>query len=243
MANEQQNSRVMSIVHEIGRQGLNAMFPKEFEYYAMALELADSRGQSLDYFMFPVMPESFDEQQPSLERVRKTASGVSVLSTNSFVPRNITINGNFGRSFKFLVGRDLFDFKAVSFSFKPIVNFAVDNLPIPVYHNQIKTGYGCYKVLESMIDSARTRDQYGMPKQLFFYNMALGNSYVVRPIVLMPKQSMDKNMIWQYMLQMTAVAPISAVRNQTESRAKALVVDTVQKAATNLLNVAKSNIL
>ena len=77
----------------------------------------------------------------------------------------------------------------------------------------IKTGYGVLKMLQSMVDKSSGVDDQGRPFKLFFYNMALGESYqvVVPPNGIRYSQDVSKNMIWYYDLRFTIVAPLEAV--------------------------------
>ena len=56
-------------------------------------------------------------------------------------------------------------------------------------------------------------DELGFPMKLYFYNMALGESYLVTipPRGVTFSQNVSKNMIWEYSLEMTGIAPLEAV--------------------------------
>ena len=41
----------------LGAAGAHALFPNDIEYYALTLELVDSKGFTVDSLFFPVMPK------------------------------------------------------------------------------------------------------------------------------------------------------------------------------------------
>lgn len=67
-------------------------------------------------------------------------------------------------------------------------------------------------------------DKDGLPFRLYFYNMALGESYlvVVPPTGLVLNQSLQRNMIWEYSLTMTAIAPLEAVAGEQKAKQHSL---------------------
>jgi hypothetical protein len=196
----------LGVLTSIGKVGLNIIYPKEFELYLCALELTDENYNTLKYFVFPVMPTNMDETQTTTSNIKKTLGGVVVLNTPSFTPRDITIAGTFGRKFRVLLGDDMMDF-ASSFT-------AADGGLSPssvlggvgqIFDERIKTGYGCLKILEEIINSANIVDNIGS-RRLIFHNPALGNSYLIKPTSLKLSQSQETNMIWSYSLSMKAIA-------------------------------------
>jgi hypothetical protein len=97
-------------------------------------------------------------------------------------------------------------------SFKSVVNF---------FDDQVKTGYGCLKKLEeilknsnkSVIDPETGKEIF---YQLIFYNFALGNSYLVELKHFTANQDQQSNMIWNYNLQLIAIAPIEALYSKAK---------------------------
>lgn len=226
------------LLEEIGKTALNIRYPKEFELYLCALELTDQDGQTLKYFIFPIMPSGISETKPQLTNIKKTLAGVTVLSSPTFMPTDITLNGNFGRKFKVLLGTDLQDFAS---------SFTVNNQITPnsilsgvgdFFDNRIKTGYGCIKILEEIIQQSNQIDSGGA-KRLIFYNQALGNSYLVKATSLTFNQSQETNMIWNYNLQLRSIAPLEAIKTPKEIQDQNFKLDTTgfaQKQVNNLVN-------
>lgn len=205
---------------EVGKAALNMRYPKEFEYYVCAFELVDAHNSTLRYFIFPVMPSSIDESQPRITNIKKTAGGIVALSNTTFAPVDITLSGNFGRKFRILLGATYTDFIS---SFKTgkgkfTANSFIDGLKA-VYDDRIKTGYGCLKVLEEIINEADKVDKSG-PRKLIFYNLAFGNSYIVKPITFKISMNQDMNMIHSYHLTMKAIAPMTAVSGSVDTAKK-----------------------
>ena len=177
---------------------LHVLFPEDFEFYNMALELVNNKtGIVTDRFIFPVMPDNVNIVNTKITNIRKTAQGVSVLNNNSFIPIDIRIDGTFGRKFKLTVGSyELPDPSLVTSGMIPSVPFAAS----------VKTGYGALKQLERLYEkSTRTRD--GKTNTLILYNMAYNQQYVVKPMSLQSNQGVSENMIWRYTLSLQAVAP------------------------------------
>jgi hypothetical protein len=211
-----------ALLSTIGKAALNAKYPKEFELYVIALELTDENFNTLRYFVFPVNPSSIEENKPKLTNVKKTLAGVTVLSTTTFIPTDITLSGNFGRKFKVLLGSTYEDFIA---SFKIftqknpngiITSDSLQNGVVQIFDERVKTGYGCTKILEEIVTLADTVDEFGGIRKLIFHNPALGNSYLVKPINLRLNQNEQTNMIWNYSLQLKSIAPLESLRTKEE---------------------------
>lgn len=196
-----------SLLGGIGRSILNAKFPNEFELYMCALELIDQDGLTLRYFIFPVMPSSIEETQPQITNIKKTLAGVTVLSNPTFVPGDISLSGSFGRKFRALLGNTYLDLTS---SFKVNANKAV-------FDARLKTGYGCCKVLEEIISESKVVDEKGI-RRLIFYNPALGNSYLVKPMSLKFSMSQESNMIWNYSLPLKTIAPLESFKSASEMK-------------------------
>lgn len=232
------------LVERLGKATLNVKYPDEFELYVIALELVDSKSTTLEYFIFPVMPNSIDENQPYINNIKKTQSGVSIMSSNNFNPVDINISGSFGRKFRVLLGTDYKDFvssfksesgKITKSSFKKGVKDFFDK--------RVKTGYGCYKVLEDIIKQSGQLDSYGGVKTLIFHNLALGNSYIVKPLSLRPSQTQESNMIWNYTLNMKGVADLkslSSAKDLQEQRKRLVISGFTQSRVDGLLNTLTS---
>jgi hypothetical protein len=219
------NRRYEDLRETLGKAGTNALFPREFEYYLISLELVNSRGFTEDFFTFPVTPNSIKEMTPYLTNIRKTNTGVTVTKTDSFVPRDISISGNFGRQFKTIVNRNLVSFTGIALTAVTgglqglVSNFKSQSgaeIVSSVFNREIKTGFGCLKVLETILRRSQERDPYGLPYRLLFYNPALGNNYIVEPINFSQNQQMENNAIWNYNLDLKAVAPLEQIADLNE---------------------------
>ena len=145
--------RFRELLLQSGRSTVNALFPEEFEAYIMTLELVDSQGKIADYFSFPVLPNDITKTEPELTNIKKSAGGVTSFTTNTFTPQDITINGNFGRAFKMLVGREVINFNAFGASVQSLSK-TIEN-PFDI---KIKTGFGCTKLLQSIVTKSNKLD-------------------------------------------------------------------------------------
>lgn len=210
----------------IGRAGLHALLPDEFEYYAMSLELVDSQGGLELVFNFPVMPNSYSEMRNSLVNVKKTGSGIVSLGNNSFSPVNISIQGTFGRKLRILVQES-------SNSSTEDKGKLTDKNVIPGFDLTIKSGFGMTKLLEKINIESQQLDSYGKPRLLFLYNPALNHNYLVEIISMTQNQSLESNMIWNYTMELKALAPAEKITffnandNQKKRLQKLLAVSLV----------------
>jgi hypothetical protein len=236
-----------NLAGSIGKTGLNALYPNEFEVYLVSLELTDSSDNTIDYFTFPVTPSNISRTYLNNTNIKKTAGGISVLKTDAFIPQDISISGDFGRSFKVLVNASNFvnSFKAFAFSIKNGVN-ALDDLKTQTptfikntFNEIVKTGYGATKILESIVVKSQGKDGQGKPFRLYFYNPTLSESYLceVAPNGFVLNQSREKNMIWSYNLNLKLLAPISSLKSKnTKSLSHLLSKTNVQKGVTDFAN-------
>ncbi len=245
--------RYIETVANVGRSAMNALYPYDIEVYIMALELTDSTGNTIDYFSFPIMPNSITKTEPKRTNIKKTVNGVTVLSSNSFVPEEISIKGDFGRTFKILLSPKEPATSAVAFSTnKGVYDLTSTNnsqsslvFKAPFFNVGVKTGYGAFRILKAIINKANGIDNLGRPFNLFFYNLALGESYLVAvsPSGFIGTQSLDKNMIWSYSLSLTTLAPIESIKNELRQNSliRVLGVNAVQQGinavANNLVDV------
>lgn len=204
----------------VGRAGLSGLFPRDFEYYLVALELTTFDGDTIDFFSFPIMPSQMSKTETTKTSIYPTLGGITIINSDAYTPRDITISGDFGRAIKLMVGNygDQFvSFKGVKFSntqgiyYSDEVDAALAN-KVPDFNGTIKTGFGCIKILQSIIDRATGHDN-GKPFRLYFYNLALGESYLVVPTKtpLTLNQNENKNTIWSYTLNLTIIAPLDRI--------------------------------
>ena len=179
---------VMNMAKSIGGQALASLYPNDFEWYMVALELADSDDNTIDYLTFPIMPDSISKTEPTRTNIKKSMAGVTVLSTPSYSPQEINIKGSFGRQFKILINP------------KPDVSINSSSKSVSA---------GKYHLFDITKKS-------GSISGLAFSNMALGESYLVAipPSGVQFSQDLSKNMIWNYNLTLIALAPLEAVSNK-----------------------------
>jgi len=226
-------------VGQIGRAALHALFPNDIEYYFLAIELVDSNGNSVDYFAWPILPDEIRQTDQEITRVGKTIGGVSVLKNTTFVPKMISMRGDFGRRFKIILGGNPLEFggfrlsqQSGKFSITP-PNFLQN--PIPQFSSFAKNGYGCIKVLQSIKDKSKQLDENGKPFSVYLYNPILGNNYQVEFTNFTHMQDKNNyNMIPAYSMQLTAVAPLDSVLSRVAnltSTVKNLAISNLQKGA------------
>jgi hypothetical protein len=162
------------------------------------------------------------------------------LTSTAFTPQDINLRGNFGRGFKILLGgKEILNGTAFSVSTKNGVfgsnafNAGVSTIQ-PQFSSLVKTGYGATKLLQSIIQKSDGSDSKG-PFKLYFYNFALGESYlVVAPskALTLSQDDQNSNMIWNYDLSLTIIAPLESVTaaKQLSSLSKLLVLNVVQNS-------------
>lgn len=64
-------------------------------------------------------------------------------------------------------------------TFKKTKQFAKGKITTQTFDTNIKTGYGSFRILANIIEESKYIDN-SKPRTLIFYNLALGESYVVR---------------------------------------------------------------
>lgn len=219
---------VMNMAKSIGGQALASLYPNDFEWYMVALELADSNDNTIDYLTFPIMPDSISKTEPTRTNIKKSMAGVTVLSTPSYSPQEINIKGSFGRQFKILINPKpstknnaaSMSTNAGKYSLLDIKkkDSSISGLAFSSFNMNVKTGYGVMKILQAMISKSVGLDESGKPLRLYFYNMALGESYLVSipPSGVQFSQDLSKNMVWNYNMTMIALAPLEAVSNKND---------------------------
>lgn len=215
-------NQAISLATQLGLQTLSSIFPYDFEWYMVALELTDSEDNTIDYLAFPIQPDSITKSEPTRTNIKKSMSGVTVLSSDAFVPQDITIRGSFGRQFKLLLNIKTITKGSLAESYSTVsgvyslqqtkgktasINFGNFNV-------SAKNGYGLTKILQAIVNKSTGLDDKGKPFKLYFYNMALGESYLVAipPSGAQFTQDLSKNMVWSYSLTMKTLAPLDAVK-------------------------------
>ena len=171
-----------------GKAKLAQNFPRDFELYMCALELVDPDGEQVDYFLFPVNPKNINKNETEATSIQFAFSGISIFNKDGFTPNDLTISGDFGRAFKFVELNKESAVRGINYSISEGYysssdvnlgkNFITKVSEIPF---GIKTGFGCIKILQSIINKAKSHDGNGRTFRLYFYNPALGESYLVVP--------------------------------------------------------------
>lgn len=187
---------------------MSSLYQVDFEAYMITLELTDSKGVTLDYFTFPIMPNELSIREDIPVKIENTFGGVNSISSNVFSPKEINLSGSFGRQFRLLFRNKL----SIPLSSKAIQerDYGVNGIKRKQLElsNNLKTGFGCIKVLQSIVNRAVEVDQYDECNKLYMYNMAYGESYVVKPISFRGHQNVSNSGIWQYDLSLRATCPL-----------------------------------
>lgn len=215
-------NEAMSLAKSVGLQAIATMMPHEFEWYMIALELATADNRTIDYLTFPIMPNSLSKVEQNRTSIKKSMSGVTVLQNSALPLGEIVLQGNFGRGFKNLVGINndvsagalAYSMKAGKYDLYSLQEGSNNKIPkVRIFNTAVKTGYGVIKMLQAILSKSVGHDNQGRPFRLFFYNMAFGESYqvVVPSNGMRFYQDISNNMIWNYDLRLTVVAPLDAV--------------------------------
>lgn len=231
--------RIIDITDNGGKALANSIFPNEFEYYAVTLELVDSEDQTVDFLTFPVTPNAIDYSYNSIVNVKKNMGGVTAIDSSTFVPSKYNMSGSFGRNLKILVGRDVTHQDSTQQG-----NFGIDTalqITSSILNSKIKSGYGTIKVLEAIVKKSSQLDAYNRPHRLYLYNPALGHSFLVKVMSWRANQDYNSsNMVWQYDLQMITILPLESVSQENEnSLASLTVMPFLQRGANHLFNTVK----
>ena len=226
---------VISVVDTLGRAALHAMAPDNFEYYMCSLELLDSSKSTKGFMTFAVMPNNILETKTEIATINKTNRGVVTTFNSSFVPRDISIQGTFGRKLRLIIGA-----KEPSNGDKTWFGnlMSSGNLGFNIMGGNVlvKTGYGLTKMLKKIVDTAYTLDENGKPHTLIWTNYALNTSYVVEILQSSYSQTYENNMLWYYNLEMKAVAPASAIKYENFGGfMKKISANSIGNAIKNLL--------
>ena len=220
------------------RSVLASNFPSEFEVYICSLELMGTNeiigDYTIKYFSFPVMPKQMSQVEPQINNIKKTYGGLVSLNSNTFVPKDIQIQGDFGRSLKILFGDITETFNSIDIGV--LESLDLDKKCLTKY---VKTGYGSIKVLQAICEEAKKTDN-GKQRKLFFHNPALGHSYLVKVNSITISQSLSSNMIWQYNLSMKALCNTDDIEGVKTGLTKSLAIGSMQNGA-NALASSVSN--
>lgn len=234
-------NKIKSLGYSAASSLMSSLYPKEFECYMISFELCNYAGETIDFFSFPVLPTEINIQEQFPVNIKNTFGGVSVLSTDIYNPKTITISGNFGRNFKLLNRGDLKFFKAIEWERR--YNEQSDQYTYKELSTTVKTGFGCLKVLESILNRSYAVDyDYGMSNKLYFYNLAYGESYLVKAISWTPSQDLSSNAIWKYNLVLQTICPIYLDKQGSKKVKKVYLSNRVQTKMNTLFTGVESTI-
>jgi hypothetical protein len=224
--------KVTPLLTTVGQSGLNALYPNDFELYIISFELVDFDGNTMEFLALPIMPSNITISEPEMTNIKKTNNGVVSLKSESFVPKDITLTGNFGRNLKVLFREKLVDFTSFSSGLNMLSN-EFDSATI-------KTGYGTTKILQKLLEGSKSSNLSGQPNRLYFYNFAFNENYVVECSEKSFTQSRDaSNMIWNYNISLKAVAPITSKTVDAKSLINILSTNALQRGVNTLASKIK----
>lgn len=193
---------------DVGRAGLHVLGPDNFEYYMCSFSLRNRNMEEVAYMSFPVMPNNIMESQQAVASITKTNNGIVTQFNSSFNPKDISIQGTFGRKLRLILGNKEFVPQAAA-GFAMAQKFFNGNIGInggiAGTDILIKTGFGLTKMMQRILDAAYSGDEDG-PYIIVFTNYAFNTSYVVEPLQRSFSQSTENNMLWYYNVEMKAVA-------------------------------------
>jgi len=231
-------------VNSLGRSGLNIAFPNEFELYVCAFELVNTKRETISYFIFPIMPTSISERIPQINTIKRTNNGITTLTSPGYVPTSISLQGNFGRKFKFILNGQSGTEFAASFTTKNSFfrgNKNIDVLSIATgvadaFDKNVKSGYGLTKILESIIESSKLVDEDGNGYTLIFHNLAFDRVQIVKVEDFTINMDQSSNMMWNYNLQMTTLGDARNYYAETKGMKSLKGSSFSQKAIGNVLD-------
>ena len=228
------NRKTNELYQGIGRALMHQLYPNDFEYYMIALELVDGAGGTIDYFAFPVLPSAITKSENKRINIKKAYKSTLILTSTAYTPQDVSIKGNFGRGFKILIGAKEI-LSGLAFSTKAGIYELNQTAPIPQFSQFVKTGYGAIKLLQSIVHKSDGSDSNG-PYRLYFYNFALGESYLVvvpAKALTLEQNDSNMNMIWNYTLNLTTIAPLDLIKSAVSVTSNTRILQT---------NVMQSNI-
>lgn len=206
-----------------GKQELAKKFPRDFEVYMCALELVDQDGSPVDFFLFPVMPRNISKNETESTSIQHSFSGITIFNKDGYIPDELTIDGDFGRSFKLINNQDSQYYKGISGVSISDGYYTSDSINTGVVDKKmefpygVKTGFGCIKILQSILHKAKSHGPTGITYKLFFYNPALGENYLVVPTkspLTLSQNEQSSNMVWQYRMSLVIIADLADVEDR-----------------------------
>lgn len=222
------------LIRTLGRATAHYLFPNDIDFYFVAFELVDSNDRTVQYFAFPVNPQSIIFQDSEITKIQRTVGGITTLKTTTFDPKSYTLQGEFGRNWKVIVNGSPFSFGALNFDNLGF-NLRELRLGSPELSIEVKSGYGCVKLMEKIIKSAKNLDENGNPYKLFFYNTSLNHQYLIEPQDFTFSQNLQKNMIWQYSVRFNCIGRIEDLAfNSGDTLATSLSIASINRVANSV---------
>lgn len=219
--------KAQDITVTLGRAAIHSLYPNDFEYYALSLELVDEEFNPLKIFHFPVMPNGISINRTSPLNIKKSGYGYFTQYSDVFQAYNISINGTFGRKFRLLINREDKDSKLKDFDLN------------------IKTGYGATKVLEDILLESQQMNEktteggkFSSHKFLFLYNLTFNQQFVVEVMNFSIQQSIENNMMWNYNIELKAVGDVTKIEGfDYKNKLKNLLINaSLNKTVNNTFN-------
>jgi hypothetical protein len=225
----------------------NALFPDEFEYYALTLEIVNSKGESIEWLTFPVMPESITYDDQSVVNIQKTIGGIVAMDSSTYTPKTISLSGTFGRKFRLLLQPREVITKASEFSISDENSINVTSAKKRVeFDPRLKTGYGATKLLQRIMELSSSVDEEGQPYRMYLYLPPLGQNFLVKRNAFQLSQEVSSsNMMWRYSVQLTSIAPLENVVGADvikKSLQNTLVISVLQRGAISAANTVSDSI-
>lgn len=239
---------LIDTVSSLGRGAVSALYPRDIESYFIALELANANDETIDYFIFPISPDSITIPQNKRINVKQSAGATTVITSKAFTPYDLQIRGNFGKSFKIVLAGENITFSALRYS---ILNgrytkqdIEADSVKVKKasFDAAIKTGYGCTKILQSIIDKSDSSDENGNFR-LYLYNSMFGESYLTVPTqnpLTFSQNVSSKNMIWDYTLNLKVIAPLDSLKDDVSNTVRMARINSIGNIQSRMTSFVKS---
>lgn len=220
---------------KFGRAAAHTLFPNEFEYYAVTLELTNSIGTTQEFLTFPVSPNNITYDDQTLVNIKKTFGGISATDSGTNRPKRITLTGSFGRKLRLLTGLNNHLGGTADGAYKSQIGEGLQ-IKTKILNVSLKTGYGTTKILKSIVEKSAGIDEFDKPMNLYLYFPILGENYLVKVNSFRLFQDVQaSNMIWKYALELTAIANLSETK-AIVSLGRGVANDLIQSGVGVVLN-------
>jgi len=184
---------------QLGQYVMHKALPDQFELYAMSLQVVDAQDLPVSTFIFPVLPESYRETDPSSSSSRRTLGGIHTSEMKGFMPKKISMTGTFGRSFKFNTGGLMANTGFGNLKYlEEIKNLSHGNEPRD-------TATKVKNAVKNLVKKTLGFKTTGETFKTYFFNWARNVHYVVEDLEIQYHANNQKSALWFYDLTMTAV--------------------------------------